>query len=106
MPDGWDYGTTDLTLPAGWNHTEEAKAKMRGRIVSEKTKELLRNLPSEQRGGWPKGIERPSETRDKLSKALLGCIWITNGTTSTTHRPEEPIPDGWRPGKPRKRKKT
>jgi len=72
----------DATAPMrGHEHTEEAKAKMRGRVVSEKTREKIGDgnrgkIVSEEArkkiGDWNRGKVISDETRAKMSEAKSG----------------------------------
>src|SRR6185436_10494174 len=73
----------------GWSHTEEAKAKMRGRYVSEETRSRMsvhqKGKPNQNRSAALRasrkaaefharqvGVKRSAETRAKMSIAAMG----------------------------------
>jgi 5-methylcytosine-specific restriction endonuclease McrA len=41
------------------------------------------------------------EERDKKREDNKKLIWITDGVTATRHPKDQPIPDGWNPGRPK-----
>ncbi len=68
VPDGWCRGMTNRGF-TGRKHTDETKVKMRGRVVSQVTRDLMR----QQKLGKP-GYHTvvSKETRDRISNTLSG----------------------------------
>ena len=90
----------------GKKHSEESKQKQREKMIgkyggenspfygkthTEETKKKMSLIH--------KGKEITKENREKCSIAMKNTIWITDGTKSTRHKKDKPIPEGWMKGR-------
>jgi hypothetical protein len=68
--------------------------------VSDPTPDTRAKMSAAKKGkpSPKKGIKYAASEKAKLSQ--LGKMWITNGIESHRHKVEDPIPEGWRKGRP------
>lgn len=83
----------------GKTHSDEARAKMSmaKQNMSQSTKEKLRKI----------ALSRPpvgEDTRKKMSENLKGYSWFTDGTKNIRVFEGDVIPDGYYPGRPKRKK--
>ena len=70
------------------------------------SKEHIRKLALRKIGNkCHSGCNHTEETKNRISQAKKGCIWINNGIISTTINANDTIPDGYVKGRIFKRHK-
>lgn len=82
LNDGWIRGNRPLTE----EHKEALLRSLRGRKISEETRQKMRESHI---GKKPKNVVMTEERRDAIRKSLLGRKWVNNGTKEICVKKED-----------------
>lgn len=106
------YDELDKYLVDGWSLGGHAISEVQKQQISSKntgakrTKEAKEKMSQAKLGKstWNKGIAQSAQTKQKNQKAHIGRKWFTNGVNEIFIKDISKIPDGYIPGRIKKRK--